>query len=117
MILHRLRVERFRAHNLPVEIVFNDRLTVVSGLNEAGKSTLFTALQYAFFRRSSAKGKDIDSLAPWDTLGLSTGVTVEFSHGTHDYRLEKVWGQARRYDALAPYGIRRVRAVHGNGRG
>ena len=93
MILHRLRVERFRAHNLPVEIVFDDRLTVVSGWNEAGKSTLFTALQYAFFRRSSAKGKDIDSLAPWDTLGLSTGVTVEFSHGTHDYRLEKVWGK------------------------
>ena len=93
MILRRLRVERFRNHNLPVEVVFDDRLTVVSGLNEAGKSTLFTALQYAFFRRSSAKGKDIDSLAPWDTQGLSTGVIVEFEHGGCEYRLDKMWGK------------------------
>jgi energy-coupling factor transporter ATP-binding protein EcfA2 len=93
MILRRLRVEQFRQHNFPVEIVFDDRLTVVSGLNEAGKSTLFTALQYAFFRRSSATGKDVDSLAPWNTKGLCSTVIVEFEQERAEYRLEKVWGK------------------------
>jgi hypothetical protein len=93
MILQRLRVEHFRRHNLAVDIALNDRLTIIAGLNEAGKTTLFEALQYAFFRRSGSAGKDIEALAPWDTDGLSPAVTVEFEHLGWEYQLEKTWGK------------------------
>lgn len=93
MILRRLHVEQFRRHNLAVDIDFNERLTIVAGLNEAGKTTLFEALQYAFFRRSGATGKDIEALAPWDTAGLSPAVAVDFEHAGSEYRLQKTWGK------------------------
>jgi uncharacterized protein YhaN len=93
MILRQLRVEHFRHHNAQVKVDFDPRFTIVNGLNEAGKTTLFEALQYAFFRRSGAKGKDVDALAPWDTKGLPPTVTIEFEHGGAEYRLCKKWGK------------------------
>lgn len=93
MILRKLRVEQFRCHNLPVEIEFGERLTVVSGPNEIGKSTLFTALEYAFFRRSNAAARDIKLLGPWDTDGLTPSVTVDFERADAEYRLCKSFGR------------------------
>jgi DNA repair exonuclease SbcCD ATPase subunit len=93
MILRRLRVEHFRRHNIPVDIEFDERLTIVAGLNEAGKTTLFEALKYAFFRRSGATGKDIEGLAPWGRPGLSPSVTVDFEHQGAEYQLAKNWGK------------------------
>jgi hypothetical protein len=48
---------------------------------------LFEALQYAFFRRSGATGKDIEALAPWGRPGLSPAVTVDFEHQGAEYQL------------------------------
>ena len=93
MILRSLRVEQFRRHNLPIDIPFNERFTVISGPNEAGKSTLFQALQYGFFRRSGATGKDIDRIMPWDAPGLAPTIVVEFEHAGSEYRLTKSWGK------------------------
>jgi energy-coupling factor transporter ATP-binding protein EcfA2 len=93
MILRKLRVEQFRCHNLPVEIEFGEHLTVISGPNEIGKSTLFTALEYAFFRRSNASARDIKLLGPWDTDGLTPAVTVDFEHTGDGYRLSKSFGR------------------------
>ncbi len=92
MILRRVELKHFRRHNRPVEFTLDERMTIVHGPNEAGKSTLFQALQYAFFRRSGAGGADIETLAPWDTSGLAPTVIVDFAHGGVEYRLEKWWG-------------------------
>ena len=92
MILRRVELKHFRRHNRPVEFALDERMTIVYGPNEAGKSTLFQALQYAFFRRSGAGGADIDTLAPWDTSGLAPTVIVDFARGGAEYRLEKWWG-------------------------
>jgi energy-coupling factor transporter ATP-binding protein EcfA2 len=92
VILRRLRVEHFRRYNLPVEICFDERFTVVAGLNEVGKSTLFDALRYALFRRSGGGGKDISRLEPWGTEGLTASVTVDFEYNGLEYQLNKCWG-------------------------
>lgn len=91
MILRKIRVEHIRRHIRPVEVVFNERFTVIEGPNETGKSTLFTALEYAFFRRSSATGDDVKSLEPWSAEGLRPRITVDFFLGSQEYRLEKNW--------------------------
>ena len=92
MILRRVELKHFRRHNRPVELTLDERMTIVHGPNEAGKSTLFQALEYAFFRRSGAGGSDIETLAPWDTSGLAPTVIVDFAHGGAEYRLKKSWG-------------------------
>lgn len=91
MILRRLRAARIRRHNRPVEIRFNEHLTVIEGPNEIGKSTLFTAIEYAFFRRSSANGEDIKRLEPWDGNGLRPHIIIDFSYAGQEYRVEKDW--------------------------
>jgi hypothetical protein len=93
MILRRIQVENFRCHNVAIDIAFDERLTIVAGLNEAGKTTIFEALQYALFRRSSATGKDIEALTPWDKPGLSPAVCVDFEHDGAEYKLYKNWGR------------------------
>ncbi len=113
MILRRLQVEHFRCYNRPVEIVFDERLTVVAGLNEIGKSTLFDALRYALFRRTGAGGKDIGRLEPWGTTGLSAAVTVDFELDGAEYQLRKSWGSGAgtcvlkrdRHGDFAPYKV------------
>ncbi|MGB8267837.1 MAG: ATP-binding protein, partial [Candidatus Velthaea sp.] len=92
MILRRVELKHFRRHNRRVEFRLDERMTIVHGPNEAGKSTLFQALEYAFFRRSNSAGADIETLAPWDTRGLAPTVIVDFSHEGAEYRLEKWWG-------------------------
>jgi energy-coupling factor transporter ATP-binding protein EcfA2 len=92
MILRRVKLEQFRKHNLPIEFRLNERMTIVYGPNEAGKSTIFQALQYAFFRRSGSSGADIARLAPWDTHGLKPTVIVDFADAGTEYRLEKSFG-------------------------
>lgn len=92
MIVRRVELRHFRKHNASVVYTFDERMTIVYGANEGGKSTLFQALEYAFFRRSGSSGADILELAPWDTSGLRPAVSVDFSHGGVEYRLEKAWG-------------------------
>jgi DNA repair exonuclease SbcCD ATPase subunit len=92
IVLRALEVERFRRHDRPTSIEFDERFTVIRGQNEAGKSTMLQALQYAFFRRSSATGHDIERLSPWGTSGVRPTVNVEFAHDGTEFRLEKSWG-------------------------
>ena len=96
MILRRLRVERIRRHNRPVEVYFDKGLTVIEGPNEIGKSTLFTAIEYGFFSRSSAGGADIKRLEPWDGSGLRPHIIIDFAFAGTEYRLDKDWSSAGR---------------------
>ncbi|MGA3038974.1 MAG: AAA family ATPase [Vulcanimicrobiaceae bacterium] len=93
MILRRLRVTGFRRHSDPVELIFDDRLTFVTGPNEVGKSTVFEAVRYALFRRSGAGAKDIEALKPWDKPNVAPRVELDFvADDGHMYRLIKTWG-------------------------
>ena len=93
MILRRVEIESFRRYRAPMQLTFDPRFTVVSGLNEAGKTTFFLALQYAFFRRSGANAADIEALRPWGTSGVRPRVLVEFEYDGRELRLEKLFGK------------------------
>src|SRR5690606_5315183 len=61
---------------------------IVTGENEAGKSTLFRALHHAFFTPYGSGAQEIRDLQPWGTE-LAPEVRVEFRIGEARYRLEK----------------------------
>jgi energy-coupling factor transporter ATP-binding protein EcfA2 len=91
VILKRARLESFRCFAEPFELDFDERVTVVCGPNGAGKSTLLTALERALFDRPDGTSSDLEALMPWGT-DVAPRVTLEFSTGGADYRLEKSFG-------------------------
>ena len=63
-------------------------LTVITGPNETGKSTLIAGLRAAFFERYSARNKAIRSLQPHGT-NLAPELWVSFRHDGQVYELHK----------------------------
>ncbi|MEZ5859630.1 MAG: AAA family ATPase [Geminicoccaceae bacterium] len=63
-------------------------ITVVSGDNEEGKSTLLDALKAAFFMKHNTTGADRDAIQPF-AGGETPAVTVGFTLAGHAYRLAK----------------------------
>ncbi|MEZ5862591.1 MAG: AAA family ATPase [Geminicoccaceae bacterium] len=63
-------------------------ITVVSGDNEEGKSTLLDALKTAFFMKHNTTGADRDAIQPF-AGGETPAVTVGFTLAGHAYRLAK----------------------------
>lgn len=91
MILEKLRLENFRCFVQPVEIAFDERITVISGANGLGKTTLRLGLERGIFDRHDCRDEAIKRLAPWKT-DLSPRVAIEFKVGGKRYRLEKTFG-------------------------
>src|SRR5690606_6616618 len=87
-ILERLAVRAVGRLRDPIELEFDEGINIVSGENEAGKTTLFTALHHAFFTPYTSTARDIRDLQPWGT-DLSPEVTVEFREGGSRFRLTK----------------------------
>lgn len=87
MKIHSLAVKNFKIHR-ESRVEFDDRVTLLAGPNETGKSTLLEALEKAFFLRAkgtSAEHKNIRTR-------LHTGhpeVEVVFSADGHTYSLKK----------------------------
>ena len=67
-------------------------LNVLSEPNEAGKSTLFDALQAVFFRSHRSFDKAIKALVP--RVGGDPEVTVDFEAEGATWRLAKVWSSS-----------------------
>ncbi|KAA0971042.1 AAA family ATPase [Aureimonas fodinaquatilis] len=67
-------------------------LNVIAGSNEAGKSTLLTALRAAFFHRHRSTTGVVKSFAPYNGTGRPE-VTVGFSLGQQTYVLRKAFLQ------------------------
>ncbi len=88
MILERLAVRAFGCLRDPVELAFDERFTLVTGKNEAGKSTLFRALHHALFTPYSSNAQEIRELQTWGTE-LSPEVTVELRVGDERYQVTK----------------------------
>lgn len=67
---------------------FSPELNVLVGNNEAGKSTLLTALRAAFFHKHRGRGEAIEAFAPYRGEGRPQ-VAVEFQLGEAEYALSK----------------------------
>lgn len=94
MRIDRFAVRDFRKLVGDVEIAgLAPGITVISGENEEGKSTLLKALQTAFFDRHGLTGKAIDEIVPFGTKGLRPGIEVDFELDGTSYRLEKAFAQ------------------------
>ncbi len=63
-------------------------LNIVVGDNEAGKSTVLSAMRAAFFHRHRAQTDAVREFMPYDGLGRPE-VSVEFRLGSVDYTLTK----------------------------
>jgi exonuclease SbcC len=79
-------------------VSFGPQLNVVLGDNEAGKTTVFRALESVLFKRTDltpARMKDF--VRPYLPIGGGDTIAVElrFEHGGGDYQLRREWGGAR----------------------
>ena len=64
------------------EISFSDKLNIIYGKNEAGKSTLSAYMKYMLYGFSSQKGRSVDSnektkYMPWDSDVILGSATIE----------------------------------------
>ena len=87
MHLRSVEVESFGTINGPLEITFDDGLTLIYGPNETGKSTLMRAIWFAFTRRAQSQAQDIKDIEP--TTGGTPEVTVELEVDGDYYTLTK----------------------------
>lgn len=88
MRLSRIRIEQFKKFRQPIEIKdLEPGLNLFTGPNEAGKSTIVSAIRAAFFERH--RSASVDDLRPWGDTSASPTVELEFSIGETPYRLVK----------------------------
>ena len=79
MILHRVTLENWRAHR-HLSLEFGPQLNVVSGRNEAGKSTLVEALDWALYRDvvgARVKAETLRAIVPADDVSAIPRVEIE----------------------------------------
>lgn len=105
MRLRRLAVRHFRKLHGPVLLnPLGDGLTIISGDNEEGKSTLLAALKCALFEHHTVGGAVREAMAPLGT-GLVPEVEVDFLAGGQDWKLRKAF---RRGGAELSVGAQRL---------
>ncbi len=89
MILRSIAVQGWRCFANPVSVgPFTDGLNVLHAPNATGKSTLFEALLRGLLDGYRVSGRDVENIRPWGRE-LAPTVTVEFSHGSAEYRMMK----------------------------
>jgi len=81
MILRSIEVRNLHCFRNPTRVgPFGDRINVLHGPDEVGKSTLMEAASLAVFDRHSTARAEIESLQPWGT-NLSPEIVLEFESG------------------------------------
>lgn len=94
MRLRRLAVSNFRKLEGPVRLeALGDGLTLVSGCNEEGKSTLLAALKAALFEHHKVGGRVREDMTPLGTAGAAPEVEVEFDIEGGRWVLRKTFGR------------------------
>lgn len=88
MHIHSIRVCEFGTID-HLEVEFTDGLNVISGPNEAGKSTLMKAAWFALTRRCTSKAQEIRNIVP--NSGGTPEVEVSLIVDGSAYRLEKTF--------------------------
>ena len=78
MIFKNLVLKNFKSHG-DTNIDFNPGITVIVGENGAGKSTIFEAISYALFKKSTSSQNDLikSSKNPQTKLTMSVELTFE----------------------------------------
>jgi AAA domain len=105
MKLRALRVSNVGRFQDPVALEgLSGGLDILCEPNEAGKSTLFRALQAVFFERYAITGQKVEALRPH--AGGEPLVEVDFETGTGLWRMSKQFGRRARAQLmdLAPGG-------------
>lgn len=88
MIIEEITVENWRGYRDSHTFKFCDGVNLLTGRNEAGKSTLFEALTRVLFDRHNAKTEEIRAIQPiGSTLGPKA--CVQFEAGGRRYRAVK----------------------------
>jgi DNA repair exonuclease SbcCD ATPase subunit len=88
MHIQSVHVEEFGTIDA-LEVDLTEGLNVISGPNEAGKSTLMQAVWFALTRRSTSKAQEIRDIVPEE--GGTPRVEVSLSVDGTTYQLEKVF--------------------------
>ena len=87
MIFNKISIDGFGIIGKKVTINFpSDGKIGISGDNESGKSTLFDAIEYALFGKSSSS-KSKDELITWNKEKFS--LSLDFTSGDKSYRIER----------------------------
>ena len=79
MILNRVTLEHWRAHR-HLQVEFGPDLNVIQGRNEAGKSSLVEALDWALYRDvagARVKGEVVRAIVPADDVDAAPRVEIE----------------------------------------
>jgi hypothetical protein len=86
--LTRIHIEQFKQFRRAIEIAdLQDGINLFTGPNEAGKSTIVTAIRAAFFERYRSSAAE--DFRPWDDSSASPAVTLSFEHDGQPYQLSK----------------------------
>lgn len=106
MRLRRLAVRNFRKLEGPVLLEgLGDGLTLVSGCNEEGKSTLLAALKAALFEHHKVGGAVREGMVPLRITGVVPEVEVDFEVEGGRWALRKAFGRGGA-DLVCPAGRR-----------
>jgi DNA repair protein SbcC/Rad50 len=106
MIVTRIKLDPFGGKT-GTELNFQPGLNVVSGPNEAGKSTVFAAVFAALFVPARLGKRDFEKrIARFLPLGGGDTIRVELdlSQGAQTYRLKKSWGGTAAAELTLPDG-------------
>lgn len=75
---------------LPLHLLGNDGLFLITGDTGAGKTTIFDAIAFALFDGASGSVRTVDTLrSDFASLDTKTYVELEFSHKGQDYKLTR----------------------------
>lgn len=97
MLLRELRVEQLRQFREPYVLAdLSPGLNLLTGPNEAGKSTLVRAIRAAFFERH--RSTTMQDLQPWGDSGAAPAIDLRFEHAGVSYVLGKRFLQRKRCD-------------------
>ena len=93
MLIKKIKLHPFAGIN-DLEVSLQKGMNVIHGPNEAGKSTILKAIEFAFFSPAKLMKKDRDKLESFlpKTGGDTVSVEIDFSIGENDYTLIRMWG-------------------------
>ena len=86
MRIRSVSIQNYRVHQ-QLSVTFDDRLTVVGGPNESGKSTLVEAIHRALFMRFKTTGADLENMQ--SHFGGTPEVAVTFEVGERSVVIRK----------------------------
>lgn len=89
MIIRSIAVNEFMKFDQPVEITgLDDKLNIIAGPNEMGKSTILSAMRAAFFGKHRSQHKEIKNLQHSQFKGAPS-VRVDFEIEGEQYQIRK----------------------------